>query len=914
MKKLICSILVFALFLSLIPTAFAAESGRAVALSDFETSAHEFTTRESHNLLFTAHILTSNGRRTHPSVYDGEGRMITRLYDDGTHGDKASDDGIYSALINTNAKESKTVSYHVEADGIKSAEQEVIFYHMLMPIELVQHEKFWAETEAYRQSLRDEGKTPEEVLSLTYDYVKASELVDASTLFFANSYSFTFRFTFGTMGCIDEYSPEVCERMYDGAELTEAVGNGNASWEDPDFMVFRPYRQSPSAGDFINEFYTDIARDVCAITGGEMHDFQEREAYPGNLKDIYQYGFYIIDSHGTEAAGRSYMMMRRGDTSQYEYAADLSAGHILASGSDVGVTGSFFTKYVKDEGRELPGTLLYLVVCFGMSTDTICDPALDCDAQLVFGYTHSVSFTWDFDFSETLWSFMVKTHPQHPERTYTFEESLAAAKRANGDIDPYSVDDEPSDRGLARPRAKGNTDFVLRFDDYAPVAGFNITNKEISLYTAETAQVEYEITSEGLTQTEIAFISDDESIASIDENGVVTMMSEGVVQITATLTDYSDKDNPKELVDTCTVTGLGYLAASGIYLAENYIEVYENTDGKQIDAHVLPENATDKTLHYESANENIAVVSETGLVSPVNVGHTKITISHPDTDEKVTLECRVLPLTLSIALNAEGGDLAVQNDVTYPFVPVLGDDGLPCAQSSNQKKDSTLSWFRINGGQMVAGSTFSFDWRVSSEEKYDTLSFYVNDKRIESISGNTEWQSITYTVPEDGEYSFRISYMKDTQLSANDDAGYVRNIELHRLGERHTVYFFDIDGETLIESVEVEHGESAVPPEAPAHEGFVFEGWSRQTDRVLSDLRVYAVYTEVTEPEIMFGDVNGDRKINTADATYVLKVSAGMLTLSDGQFTAADVTHDGMVNTLDAVCILKFAAGSITGF
>ena len=67
-------------------------------------------------------------------------------------------------------------------------------------------------------------------------------------------------------------------------------------------------------------------------------------------------------------------------------------------------------------------------------------------------------------------------------------------------------------------------------------------------------------------------------------------------------------------------------------------------------------------------------------------------------------------------------------------------------------------------------------------------------------------------------------------------------------------------------------------------------------------------------PAVMIGDVNGDGKVNTTDAVFILKYAAGMMQLDETQILAADCNHDGKVNTSDAVLILKYAAGMISSF
>ena len=67
-------------------------------------------------------------------------------------------------------------------------------------------------------------------------------------------------------------------------------------------------------------------------------------------------------------------------------------------------------------------------------------------------------------------------------------------------------------------------------------------------------------------------------------------------------------------------------------------------------------------------------------------------------------------------------------------------------------------------------------------------------------------------------------------------------------------------------------------------------------------------------PDFITGDLNGDEKVNTADAVVVLKYAADMITLDTNQQRAGDCNHDGAINTADAVLILKYAADMISEF
>ena len=64
-----------------------------------------------------------------------------------------------------------------------------------------------------------------------------------------------------------------------------------------------------------------------------------------------------------------------------------------------------------------------------------------------------------------------------------------------------------------------------------------------------------------------------------------------------------------------------------------------------------------------------------------------------------------------------------------------------------------------------------------------------------------------------------------------------------------------------------------------------------------------------TEPQIPFGDVNGDGKVNSSDARLALRAAVGLEDLTEVQKAAADVNRDGNVRSSDARKILRVAVG-----
>ena len=65
---------------------------------------------------------------------------------------------------------------------------------------------------------------------------------------------------------------------------------------------------------------------------------------------------------------------------------------------------------------------------------------------------------------------------------------------------------------------------------------------------------------------------------------------------------------------------------------------------------------------------------------------------------------------------------------------------------------------------------------------------------------------------------------------------------------------------------------------------------------------------------LMYGDTNGDMKVNSIDALSILGYSVGKVTLTENQLICADVNGDGNVNSVDALDVLRYSVGLIDCF
>ena len=133
--------------------------------------------------------------------------------------------------------------------------------------------------------------------------------------------------------------------------------------------------------------------------------------------------------------------------------------------------------------------------------------------------------------------------------------------------------------------------------------------------TGESAETDEKL-AKAAEKLTIEWTSSDESVATVDETGTVTAVAAGEADVTASVKDADIAANTHIKV---VVTPTDVVAPESIDLVTNG----ENT--KSLDAKLVPADATDVKLAYESSDESIATVDETGKVTAVANGECTIT-------------------------------------------------------------------------------------------------------------------------------------------------------------------------------------------------------------------------------------------------------------------------------------------------
>ena len=177
------------------------------------------------------------------------------------------------------------------------------------------------------------------------------------------------------------------------------------------------------------------------------------------------------------------------------------------------------------------------------------------------------------------------------------------------------------------------------------VESITVNPDEIAPTVGATYSIIYSVLPADATNPAVTFSSDDEDVATVDENGTVTAVAAGIAKITIAATDGSG------------VTGTLIVTVTNIDVEEidaNDVTVV-NGETATINYQVLPQQATDKSVTFTSANTAIATVDATGVVTGVGVGETTITIAsvqNPDVTTDITVTVESNPFAVQFTVNA----------------------------------------------------------------------------------------------------------------------------------------------------------------------------------------------------------------------------------------------------------------------
>lgn len=252
--------------------------------------------------------------------------------------------------------------------------------------------------------------------------------------------------------------------------------------------------------------------------------------------------------------------------------------------------------------------------------------------------------------------------------------------------------------------------------------------KQLNIEYGTDDKAEQEKIAEAASKLNLTWSSSDETVATVDETGLVTAVGAGEADVTVSVADANISSTTHIKV---------VILPTGVEAPETLSLELNGEATKALGAKMTPEDATDVKLAYLSSDESVVTVDESGNVTAVGVGECTITTTIvADTtataeDAGVDSEMLVVPenakaetkVTVTtkveqIALSKTEGVLTVGNSVT-----------ITATVTPDNATNATVNW-------------------TSSDEKVATVDS--NGKVTAVAAGNA---TITATSESDGDVS-----------------------------------------------------------------------------------------------------------------------------------------------------------------
>lgn len=220
------------------------------------------------------------------------------------------------------------------------------------------------------------------------------------------------------------------------------------------------------------------------------------------------------------------------------------------------------------------------------------------------------------------------------------------------------------------------------------VNGIILSETDITLNEGETVTITATVTPDLANNKEIVWTSSNESIATVDEYGVITAHLQGKAIITAKSTDGSN------ISASCAVTVIKLVTS--IYINNTMVgmKIGEQTT---LTAYAIPSDATNTHLRWYSEDEGVATV-EDGVVTAVGIGTTYICVESTD-GSNIVEKCEI-----------EVGDPSGIGSITTEAISVYVVNGI--INIANVPSNQTVRIFHTNGtlikSELSTGNLMTF--------------------------------------------------------------------------------------------------------------------------------------------------------------------------------------------------------------
>ena len=249
-----------------------------------------------------------------------------------------------------------------------------------------------------------------------------------------------------------------------------------------------------------------------------------------------------------------------------------------------------------------------------------------------------------------------------------------------------------------------------------PVTRVTIYPSSFTMVEGERRKVEVVILPQNASYGSVKWVSSNNRIVSVTD-GTVSALAPGSAEITAIAGGIPGK--------SVVTVEAKQIPVEAVHLSQESMELTEG-DASQLTATVLPENASNKNIRWESTNTGVATVSN-GKVTAVKAGETEIVFRKDSKTYscKVTVNAKPAEAQPQQNAQAQAGTDAQQSSASQSGQP---------AQSSSQSAPSSSA--SAKNGSSSAKSSSSENASSSSQRSSVQKSQSTPNKTASSSSGS----------------------------------------------------------------------------------------------------------------------------------------------------------------------------------
>ena len=179
----------------------------------------------------------------------------------------------------------------------------------------------------------------------------------------------------------------------------------------------------------------------------------------------------------------------------------------------------------------------------------------------------------------------------------------------------------------------------------------SVSPASLTLTDTTPVQLDTEVLPANASNKNVTWTTSNENVVAVSATGKVTAVANGTAVVKATTQDGTN------LSASCQVTVNLPVPAQSITLDQNSLSFTEAGQTAQLKATVRPNNATDKSVMWESTNKGVATVNANGLVTAVGSG-TCVIIATTQDGTNLTASCAVT-VSIDYTIYATGISLDV---------------------------------------------------------------------------------------------------------------------------------------------------------------------------------------------------------------------------------------------------------------